>query len=66
MDSSSETGKIQRLRSGCRCEEMGCYEKAEWYINFEGDSFHWCPKHTIRHMRESGSWQVKVSQKALR
>ena len=59
-------GKIQRLESEGRCEEVGCYAKAEWYINFGEESFYWCPKHTVRHMREGSPWQVKVSQSARR
>ncbi len=66
MDSPHGTGKIQRLKAGCRCEEMACYQQAEWFVNFGGVSYYWCPKHAVKHMRESSLWQVKVSQSARR
>jgi len=61
MDSREAAGKMQRIQAGCRCEEVGCQRQAEWYINFRDGSFYWCPKHTVKHMRERNFWQVKLT-----
>jgi len=61
MEPRGGVRKMQRLQSGGRCEEVGCYKEAEWLVNFGEVSFHWCPKHTMKHMRDRSFWQLKLA-----
>jgi hypothetical protein len=54
--------KVQRLVTGFRCEETGCYEEAAWYIITANDSFHWCVKHTVNYMDEKEFWELKTKR----
>ena len=58
----SKDTKVQRLVTGFRCEETGCYEEATWYVRTADDSFHWCIKHTVHHMEERAFWEVKAKR----
>jgi hypothetical protein len=55
------SAKIQKLVTGFRCEEIGCYDMAAWFAVSGSLSFHWCSKHTKRYMRDGEFWANKVA-----
>ena len=56
--------KFKRVVTGYRCHEMSCYDTAVWYIETEGEFFHWCPKHAVRYMGDAAFWRSKLTSKA--
>ncbi|HXW37008.1 MAG TPA: hypothetical protein VEJ36_03785 [Nitrososphaerales archaeon] len=54
------TTQVQKLVTGFRCEELGCYEMAFWYVTAGQSSFHWCSKHTNKRMKDSQFWESRI------
>jgi hypothetical protein len=52
-----DTG-LRRLVTGFRCEEHRCYEMGTWLVCFNGETFHWCPRHTRARMKDQKWWEV--------
>ncbi len=63
MRTSIEKGALERRVTGQKCEVSGCYGLATWLITFDGDTSHWCSKHTRIRMREPGRWGGKLRTK---
>ena len=64
MDSSHwHAGRpmLQRLVTGYRCGERGCFEQAEWYVTFVRGTNHWCGKHTVLQMEDRNVWQLAIA-----
>ena len=57
MRTSATMALLERLDTGSRCEEMGCYEEAVWLITFKDEAVHLCSKHTRMQMRNAGRWE---------
>ena len=56
MRSSTPQALLERLVTGERCEEKGCYELAIWLVSFNDGANHWCSKHTRMNMRDVNHW----------
>ncbi len=54
--------KFRRVVTGYRCLESNCYNTAVWYIETEAEFFHWCPKHTVSHMRDAKFWRKRETE----
>lgn len=58
---SSMQLKFKRVVTGYRCLESSCYNTAVWYVETDGEFFHWCPKHAVAHMRDVRFWKKRFS-----
>lgn len=56
MQRSTEPPTLERLITGERCDEKGCYDIAIWLVSFDQNAFHWCVKHTRSEMRDKERW----------
>ncbi len=56
MRSSTAQAFLERLVTGVRCEEHGCYGLAVWLVSFNDTSTHLCSKHTRLQMRDQAKW----------
>jgi hypothetical protein len=56
MRSSATQALVDRLVTGERCEEKGCYELAVWLVSFNDEASHWCSRHTRMKMRDVNHW----------
>jgi hypothetical protein len=66
MEMKRTSRRIQWLVTGFRCEKIGCYEEAEWFVSFNTHAAHWCAKHTVAQMRNTKFWQIKIELESVR